>query len=636
MLEYTAGLDRWFLDQNRVQSGAWQRFAGGGRQFLTERVDQLGVQADVLRRTTERQVEGVGINHPLIGFNVEVGQRAVIELNGHALAFARLEEHFLVAFEFLDRTLDFRVLLAHVQLSDFRTANLAGVGQIEGHLDRRIAHRNARRHFDVAVTERGVRQAVTERVERLDAFLLVTAITQHQVILVIHVGQSVLIVEFREGSVSRVVFDVAFDTDRQLARRVDLAEQDLGQSLTTVLTRVEGMQRYRNLFDPVAHLQTRTAIHGHHGVRVDLGDVLDQLVLELRQIEAVVETFTFVFVAVTHGNHNGVIAGQVLRSVQRSRTQLHTYQATHGRQVTGATRVLELHIVRLASFQIDLGELWNGRRDAVARQWLAVTVVDDFLAVDPQTHGAVGTNLEHLLAALGRGDLAGVANRSRRCIAIQFASGRTFAGVRIGRRSVAFERQVLVVGPVQVNMLLGTGDRCITRPVGVAEVLDFHALDFIASCVGGGPGTGAWVQRQAFDEVDFGVGRDLLQTAQFADVMAGQDEERQLASCDACCTLFLARSLSDFCLLQNSLLFSVELTTMKFSVISAGVVLGLALSGAVVAAEATDDDATSGASDSTVMTQTQDAKAAQKAQKQKTETTKGGRPQNATPQKQSN
>ncbi|RML27171.1 hypothetical protein APX70_200488 [Pseudomonas syringae pv. maculicola] len=36
------------------------------------------------------------------------------------------------------------------------------------------------------------------------------------------------------------------------------------------------------------------------------------------------------------------------------------------------------------------------------------------------------------------------------------------------------------------------------------------------------------------------------------------------------------------------------------------------------------------------MTQTQDTKAAQAAQKQKTETTKGGRPQNATPQKQSN
>ncbi|RMO89761.1 hypothetical protein ALQ34_100679 [Pseudomonas syringae pv. maculicola] len=83
-------------------------------------------------------------------------------------------------------------------------------------------------------------------------------------------------------------------------------------------------------------------------------------------------------------------------------------------------------------------------------------------------------------------------------------------------------------------------------------------------------------------------------------------------------------------------LFSCGVIVMKFSVISAGIVLGLALSGAVVAAESTDDDATSGASDSTVMTQTQDTKAAQAAQKQKTETTKGGRPQNATPQKQSN
>ncbi|MCF5163106.1 hypothetical protein CCL09_15615 [Pseudomonas congelans] len=75
--------------------------------------------------------------------------------------------------------------------------------------------------------------------------------------------------------------------------------------------------------------------------------------------------------------------------------------------------------------------------------------------------------------------------------------------------------------------------------------------------------------------------------------------------------------------------------TMKFSMMSAGVVLGLALSGAVFADDATDADATSGASDETVMTQTQDTKAAQKAQNQKTET-KGGRPQNATPQKQSN
>jgi len=62
---------------------------------------------------------------------------------------------------------------------------------------------------------------------------------------------------------------------------------------------------------------------------------------------------------------------------------------------------------------------------------------------------------------------------------------------------------------------------------------------------------------------------------------------------------------------------------MKLPLIGAGVVLGLTLCGAAMAAESTDADATSGATDSTVMTQTQDAKA---VKKQKSEVTKGGRP----------
>lgn len=62
---------------------------------------------------------------------------------------------------------------------------------------------------------------------------------------------------------------------------------------------------------------------------------------------------------------------------------------------------------------------------------------------------------------------------------------------------------------------------------------------------------------------------------------------------------------------------------MKLPLIGAGVVLGLTLCGVAVAAESTDADATSGATDSTVMTQTQDAKA---VKKQKSDVTKGGRP----------
>jgi hypothetical protein len=62
---------------------------------------------------------------------------------------------------------------------------------------------------------------------------------------------------------------------------------------------------------------------------------------------------------------------------------------------------------------------------------------------------------------------------------------------------------------------------------------------------------------------------------------------------------------------------------MKLPLIGAGVVLGLALCGTAMAAESTDADATSGATDSTVMTQAQDSKV---VKKQKAEVTKGGRP----------
>lgn len=66
---------------------------------------------------------------------------------------------------------------------------------------------------------------------------------------------------------------------------------------------------------------------------------------------------------------------------------------------------------------------------------------------------------------------------------------------------------------------------------------------------------------------------------------------------------------------------------MKLPLIGAGLVLGFALSGAAIAAEATDADAKSGATDSTVMTQAQDPKAVKKQQAQNT---KGGRPLSTT------
>lgn len=66
---------------------------------------------------------------------------------------------------------------------------------------------------------------------------------------------------------------------------------------------------------------------------------------------------------------------------------------------------------------------------------------------------------------------------------------------------------------------------------------------------------------------------------------------------------------------------------MKLPLIGAGICLGFTLCSAAMAADSTDADATSGAADSTVMTQTHDANA---VKKQKAQTTKGGRPLSST------
>jgi hypothetical protein len=80
---------------------------------------------------------------------------------------------------------------------------------------------------------------------------------------------------------------------------------------------------------------------------------------------------------------------------------------------------------------------------------------------------------------------------------------------------------------------------------------------------------------------------------------------------------------------------------MKLPNVGAVAVLSLALCGSVMAAESTDADATSGATDSTVMTQTQNTTQNAKAVKnQKTQVNKGGRPLSSsstgTTQKSSN
>nr|GFD60947.1 hypothetical protein [Tanacetum cinerariifolium] len=78
---------------------------GGGRQFLTERVDQFGVETEVVRRRAHADVEGVGIDNPLLAGVVIVSQRTVIEFDGDVTGLTRLQEDLLVTLELFDGAL---------------------------------------------------------------------------------------------------------------------------------------------------------------------------------------------------------------------------------------------------------------------------------------------------------------------------------------------------------------------------------------------------------------------------------------------------------------------------------------------------------------------------------------------------
>ncbi|WP_277964792.1 hypothetical protein [Pseudomonas sp. RIT-To-2] len=72
---------------------------------------------------------------------------------------------------------------------------------------------------------------------------------------------------------------------------------------------------------------------------------------------------------------------------------------------------------------------------------------------------------------------------------------------------------------------------------------------------------------------------------------------------------------------------------MKLSFVAACAALSLSFAGATFAADSADASTASGASDSTVMTQSHDTKA---TQKHKNESKKGGRPLNTTAKKTAN
>src|SRR5271166_4720195 len=64
---------------------------------------------------------------------VKESERALVKFKGYSPRVARLQKHFLKSFQFLYRPENWRIFFAYVELSNFSSGALAGIGHRKAH-----------------------------------------------------------------------------------------------------------------------------------------------------------------------------------------------------------------------------------------------------------------------------------------------------------------------------------------------------------------------------------------------------------------------------------------------------------------------------------------------------------------------
>ena len=120
---------------------------------------------------------------------------------------------------------------------------------------------------------------MTEREPGLDPPRLVEPVADEDAFSVEHVPGLARVVEERGG-----VLQPLREGERQAARRVDVAEQHVGQGIAALLARVPELHDRRHPVGPL-HCDRRAGVDDDHRARIDRGDPLDQVRLAARQRE---------------------------------------------------------------------------------------------------------------------------------------------------------------------------------------------------------------------------------------------------------------------------------------------------------------------------------------------------------------
>ena len=196
-----------------------------------------------------------------------VGERALIKVDGHGLGLTGLEEYLGKALELVLRASHVGLARHNVHLHGFGSVHIGGVGHSGIHGG---GVRAGLGNGDTGDLERGVAQAVAERVVDSLAVGVVVAVTDEHALAVVDVAFLA-----RPVQRARVIADVQRNRLGELAGRADLAEDHIGERRATGLAEQPGFEDALGVLGPRGHGDHGTVGQYDHDVLVRGGDLFE-------------------------------------------------------------------------------------------------------------------------------------------------------------------------------------------------------------------------------------------------------------------------------------------------------------------------------------------------------------------------
>nr|GEU28380.1 hypothetical protein [Tanacetum cinerariifolium] len=214
---------------------------------------------------------------PGLAAAVEHAQQARIDGHAHVAALARRQLHLVPAAQALGR-FPLRADRRQVNLRHVLAFHGARVGDLEAQFQLAVLARRRQ----AGIRERGIRQAVAEREQWLEALAVEPLVADGRALVVID-GKAHLLV-FRiaiEPGTGQLAFR-GREGRGQVAGRIDFAEQHAGNRLAAARTGIPRLQHGRAAVHP-RHQHGARRLEHHHGFRIGGGHRIDQRILVVGQ-----------------------------------------------------------------------------------------------------------------------------------------------------------------------------------------------------------------------------------------------------------------------------------------------------------------------------------------------------------------